>query len=224
MGQPNPSPKLRILLVDDHLVVREGLKALIDREEDMEVVGEVADGRDVHQAARQSRPDVVLIDVSMPHLNGIEATRQLKQALPEIRILALSMHEDRTYVRRMLEAGAAGYVPKRAMATELLDAVRAVASGALYVDRRLAGEVGGLLKRASSEASARASRELTPREIEVLRSIARGFTNKEIAAQLGIGVKTIETHKARSMEKLGLQGRAAIVRLAVEQGWLAQEP
>jgi DNA-binding NarL/FixJ family response regulator len=224
VGHPNPVPKLRILLADDHLVVREGLKALIDREADMEVVGEVADGRDVHQAARKARPDVVLMDVSMPHLNGIEATRQLKRAQPEIRVLALSMYEDRTYVRRMLEAGAAGYVPKRAMAAELLDAVRAVASGALYVDRRLAGEVGGLLTRTSSEASARASRELTPRETEVLRLIARGFTNKEIAAQLGIGVKTIETHKARSMEKLGLQSRAAIVRLAVEQGWLAQEP
>jgi DNA-binding NarL/FixJ family response regulator len=208
-------PKLRVLLVDDHEVVREGLKALINREADMEVVGEVADGLYVRQAAQQTRPDVVVMDVSMPHLNGTEATRQIKDALPETRVVALSMHEDRVYVRRMLEAGASGYVVKRAMAAELLQALRVVAAGAVYVDPQAAGHLENMLSGTRGGSS-----DLTPRETEVLRLIAQGFTNKEIAARLGIAVKTIETHRARGMEKLGLQSRAAVVRLALDRGWL----
>jgi DNA-binding NarL/FixJ family response regulator len=209
--------KLRVLLVDDHLVVREGLKALINREADMEVVGEVAAGLYVMGTAEETRPDVVIMDVSMPHMSGMEATRELRQALPDTRVLALSMHEDRVYIRQMLEAGASGYVVKRAMAAELLRAIRAVASGAVYVDPHVAGHVEGLLGGQSHGAT-----ELTPRETEVLRLIAQGFTNKEIAARLGIAVKTVETHRARAMEKLGLQSRAGVVRLALERGWLQE--
>jgi DNA-binding NarL/FixJ family response regulator len=223
MPRPNATSKLRVLLADDHLVVREGLKALINREGDMEVVGEVGDGRDICQAAEKLRPHVVVMDVSMPHVNGMEATRQLKQVLPEIRVLALSVHEDRVYIRRILDAGAAGYVPKRAVAAELLRAVRVVAGGALYVDPQVASQAKGLLTGSSGRVRGGALSGLSPREAEVLRLIARGFANKEIAAQLGITVKTIETHKARAMEKLGLQGRAAIVRLAIEEGWLGRD-
>jgi two-component system, NarL family, response regulator NreC len=207
--------KLRVMLADDHLVVREGLKALINREPDMEVVGEVSDGIEVIASAERTRPNVVVMDVSMPHLNGMEATRQLRETLPETRVLALSMHEDRMYIRRMLEAGAAGYVVKRAMAAELLRAIRAVAAGALYVDPHVAGHLESLLTGQPHGPS-----ELTPRETEVLRLIAQGFSNKEIAARLGIAVKTVETHRARAMEKLGLQSRAGVVRLALERGWL----
>jgi len=162
MPRANATSKLRVLLADDHLVVREGLKALINREGDMEVVGEVGDGRDVCQAAEKLRPHVVVMDVSMPHVNGMEATRQLKQALPDIRVVALSVHEDRVYIRRILEAGAAGYVPKRAVAAELLRAVRVVAGGALYVDPQVASQARGLLTGSSARVSAGAASELSP--------------------------------------------------------------
>ncbi len=220
---PSPAAKLRVLLVDDHVVVREGLKALINQEADMEVVGEAADGRDLPPLAETVRPDVVIMDVSMPHLNGIEATRQLKETMPETKVLALSMHEDRTHIRRMIEAGATGYVFKRAMADELLHALRLIGAGALYVDPEAASHLDTLLARPAPRFGKKGAPELSPRETEVLRLIAQGFSNKEIAAQLGITVKTVETHRARSMEKLGLQSRAAIVRLAMERGWL-QDP
>ena len=214
--------RLRVLLADDHVVVREGLKTLINREADMEVVGEVADGREVRPLAEKVRPDVVIMDVSMPHVNGIEATRELKETFPEIKILALSMHEDRIYIRRMIEAGATGYVLKRAIADELLQALRLIATGALYVDPGAAHRLDTLLTAPAPRGSRKGGAELTPRETEVLRLIARGFSNKEIAARLGITVKTVETHRARSMEKLDLQSRAGIVRLAIEKGWLQE--
>jgi two-component system response regulator NreC len=222
-GAPPSATKLRVLLVDDHLVVREGLKALINQEADMEVVGEVADARELRQAAETVHPEVVIMDVSMPHLNGIEATRQLKETMPEIKILALSMHEDRMYIRRMIEAGATGYVFKRAMADELLHALRLIGAGALYVDPEAASHLDTLLARPAQRFGKKGAPELSPRETEVLRLIAQGFSNKEIANQLGITVKTVETHRSRSMDKLGLQSRAAIVRLALERGWL-QDP
>jgi DNA-binding NarL/FixJ family response regulator len=212
---------LRVLLVDDHVVVREGLKTLINREADMQVVGEATDGREVQDLAAQLRPDVVVMDVSMPHLNGIDATRKLKEAFPAIKILALSGYEDRIYIRRMMEAGATGYVLKRSASGELLRALRLVASGALYLDSEAARRLEGFM--GTPAAKVTKTPNLTPRESEVLRLIAWGFSNKEIAARLGITVKTVETHRARSMEKLDLQSRAAIVRLAIDQGWL-QDP
>jgi len=212
---------LRVLLVDDHVVVREGLKTLINNETDMQVVGEATDGREVRELAAQLRPDVVVMDVSMPHLNGIDATKKLREAFPEIKILALSGYEDRVYIRRMMEAGATGYVLKRSASGELLRALRLVTSGALYLDSEAARRLEGFM--GTPGARATKTPDLTPRETEVLRLIAWGFSNKEIAARLGITVKTVETHRARSMEKLDLQSRAAIVRLAIDQGWL-QDP
>jgi DNA-binding NarL/FixJ family response regulator len=212
---------LRVLLVEDHIVVREGLKTLIDSETDLQVVGEATDGREVRELAARLRPDVVVMDVSLPHMNGIEATRKLKEAFPAIKVLALSAYEDRIYIRRMMEAGATGFVLKRSASAELLRALRLVASGALYLDSEAARRMEGLM--GTPAAKATKAPDLTPRETEVLRLIAWGFSNKEIAARLGITVKTVETHRARSMEKLDLQGRAAIVRLAIEKGWL-QDP
>lgn len=210
--------KLRVLLADDHAVVREGLKALINGHLDMEVVGEAADGRAVCSKTTELSPDVVVMDVSMPFVNGVEATREVRRLRPEIKVLALTVHEERSYLRELMEAGAAGYVLKRSAAEDLVHALRVVARGDVYLDPSVTAVVLGKLTRTRFQDSHRP--ELSERETEVLQLIARGHSNKEIAERLKISVKTVETYKARSMEKLGLTGRADIVRFAVYQGWL----
>jgi DNA-binding NarL/FixJ family response regulator len=211
--------KLHILLADDHAVVREGLKRLIDAESDMQVIGEAADGAEAIDKAMRLCPDVAVVDVSMGSVNGAEATRRIRTVCPGTRVLALTVHEDTSYLRELLDAGAAGYILKRAAADELIRAVRAVASGGVYVDPRIAGKLVNSFAPAKSVAASAMS-ELSERETAVLRFIAQGYTNKEIAAQLGLSVKTVETYKARSMEKLGLRSRVDIVRTATERGWL----
>jgi DNA-binding NarL/FixJ family response regulator len=211
--------KLRLLLVDDHAVVREGLKRLIGGQPDLEVVGEASDGNEAIARMKELQPDVVMMDVSMPGLSGVDATAQLKALCPAVRVLALTVHEDDAYAREFLKAGAVGYLLKRASTEELLRAIRAVAAGKIYLDPRIADRLVNTLiepERARSSAIA----ELSEREAEVLRLIALGYANKEIAAQLDLSIKTIETYKARSMEKLGLRSRVDIVRIAVERGWL----
>ncbi|MGH7944462.1 MAG: response regulator [Opitutaceae bacterium] len=211
--------KLHILLADDHAVLREGLKRLIDAEGDMRVIGEASDGEEAIERAQQLRPDVAVIDVSMSPVNGAEATRRIRALCPGTRVLALTVHEDTSYLRELLDAGAAAYVLKRAAADELIRAIRAVAAGGVYVDPRIAGKLVNTFappKASSSMAVA----DLSERETAVLRFIAQGYTNKEIASQLGLSVKTVETYKARSMEKLGLRSRVDIVRAASERGWL----
>ena len=211
-------PKLRVLLADDHAVVREGLKALINSHLDMEVVGEAADGRSACAKATELCPDVVVMDVSMPLVNGVEATREVRRLRPEVKVLALTVHEERSYLRELMQAGAAGYVLKRSAAEDLVHALRVVARGDVYLDPSVTAVVLGKLSRPRLQGSARP--ELSERETEVLQLIARGHSNKEIADRLTISVKTVETYKARSMEKLGLTGRADIVRFAVHEGWL----
>ena len=211
--------KLHILLADDHAIVREGLKRLIDAEGDMRVIGEAADGAEAIEKATRLCPDVAVVDVSMGTVNGAEATRRIRAVCPNTRVLALTVHEDTSYLRELLDAGAAGYVLKRAAADELIRAIRAVASGGLYVDPRIAAKL--VHTAAPKAASPSAVAELSEREGAVLRFIAQGYTNKEIAAQLGLSVKTVETYKARSMEKLGLRSRVDIVRTATERGWLS---
>lgn len=211
-------PNLKLMLVDDHSVVREGIKRLIDGQPDLEIVGEVDDGVQAVEQANVLQPDLVLMDVSMPHLNGIEATRLLKTTTPRLHILVLTVHEDHGYVREFLRAGASGYLLKRASTEELLRAIRAVAAGQIYVDPRIATTlVNSLVRPHATPPSSGA--ELSDREVEVLRLVALGYANKEIAAQLDLSVKTIETYKARSMEKLGLKSRVDIVRLGTERGW-----
>lgn len=211
-------PNLKLMLVDDHSVVREGIKRLIDGQPDLEIVGEVDDGVQAVEQANVLQPDLVLMDVSMPHLNGIEATRLLKTTAPRLHILVLTVHEDHGYVREFLRAGASGYLLKRASTEELLRAIRAVAAGQIYVDPRIATTlVNSLVRPHATPPSSGA--ELSDREVEVLRLVALGYANKEIAAQLDLSVKTIETYKARSMEKLGLKSRVDIVRLGTERGW-----
>lgn len=211
--------KLRVLLADDHAVVREGLKRLVESQADMHVVGEAADGREAVDKALELGPDIVVMDVSMGPVGGAQATRELRKRCPQTKVLALTVHEDRSYVQELLEAGAVGYVLKRAASDELIGAIRAVAAKGVYVDARVAGKL------LSSFGQVRATPvnvrgELSERETEVMRLIAQGFTNKEISAQLSVSVKTVETYKARSMEKLGLRSRVDIVRLATERGWL----
>ncbi|CAN5531362.1 response regulator transcription factor [soil metagenome] len=214
--------KLRIFLADDHAVVREGLKSLVNAQPDMEVVGEAGDGRATWQRAKQLQPDVVVMDISMPELNGVQATERLKGECPEVRVLALTVHEDTSYLRQLLQAGASGYVLKRGAAEELIHAIRTVAAGGVYLDPSLAGRVVSRYIGSQAPNGASQRGDLSERETDVLRLIALGYSNKEIAAQLGIGVRTVETYKTRLMVKLDLSSRADIVRYALHQGWLQE--
>lgn len=213
--------KLRIFLADDHAVVREGLKRLIDAAPDMEVIGEAETGREAVDKATLAQPDILVVDLSMPELNGAQVTVELKRSSPKIAVLALTVHEDKSYLRELLEAGAVGYVLKRAAADELLRAIRAVAAGGLYVDPHIAAKLVSSF--VAPKANFSAVTELSERETSVLRLIAQGHSNKEIGVQLSISVKTVETYKARSMEKLGLRSRVDIIRTASERGWLRSE-
>ena len=212
--------RIRVFLADDHAIVRQGLRTLIDSQPDMEVVGEASDGVQTVDGVLRLGPDVAVIDVSMPGLAGTEAAARIRLDRPEVRILALSAHEDAGYVRRMLEAGAAGYVVKRAAVEDLVRAVRVVMGGEKYLDPAVAGTIlAELSGGARGVPSSRA--ELSDREAEVLRLIARGHAMKRVAAELDVGVRTVETYKARAMEKLGLRSRADLVRFASGRGWLA---
>jgi DNA-binding NarL/FixJ family response regulator len=212
--------KLQIFLADDHVVVREGLKALINAQPDMLVIGEAGDGQAAWQQARECQPDVVIMDITMPELNGVQATEQLKRACPDVKVLALSVHEDTSYLRQLLAAGAAGYILKHAAADDLIQAIRMVAAGGVYLDPTLAGHVVARYVRVPAVASALLGTDLSERETEVVQRIAQGYSNKEIGAQLNLSVKTVETYRARAMDKLGLESRAALVRYALERGWL----
>jgi DNA-binding NarL/FixJ family response regulator len=215
-----PTRVIRVVLADDHVLVRQGLQSLLDAEPDLEVVGQADGGDDAMACACTLLPDVVVMDVSMPNGDGIRATAKIRSTCPAVRVLGLSRHLDPGYVRRFLSAGASGYIVKRASAMELLRAVRAVAAGETYLDAAvmpvsaddhrsaLRGEIGGT--------------PLTVRETEVLRLIARGRSNRDIAAALTISVKTVEYHRARCAAKLGLRGRADIVRYAITQGWMEE--
>lgn len=211
--------KLRVYLADDHAVVREGLKSLIDSQPDMQVSGEAGDGRTACRQVQELQPDVVVMDVSMPEMNGARATEEIKQTCPQVKVVALTVHEDKGYLRQLLEAGASGYVLKRAAAEELIQAIRTVAAGGVYLDPAVVGTVVRSFVRKPGKDAA-AENDLSEREAEVVRLLAQGYSNKEIAGRLGLSVKTVETYKARSLEKLGLHSRADLVRYAVQRGWL----
>jgi len=217
---PNPKQPLRILLADDHVTVRHGLKLMIDGEPDMKVVAEVSDGALAVQRAQELQPDVIVMDISMPGVNGLAATRQLKQIQPKAAIVTLTRHSDDAYLQELLRAGVSGYVLKQSAPAELLQAIRAAASGGQYLDSSLTSRVtAGFLGR-EAKGIARAGAALSEREADVLRFIASGYSNKEIAVRLSLSVKTVEAHKANAMRKLGLTGRIDIVKYAVLQGWL----
>jgi DNA-binding NarL/FixJ family response regulator len=215
--------KLRVFLVDDHAILRDGIRSLIATQSDMEVVGEAADGQSAVDAVEESRSHVVVMDISMPKLNGTDATRMIKQRCPLVRVLVLTAHEDGVYIQLLLEAGASGYLLKRAAAADLLRAIRAVGAGQLYLDTTSAADMHLVTKapviQLRSEAADAAS-DLSQREIEVLRMIALGYSRKHMAETLGVSARTLETYKQRGMSKLELENRADIVRLALQRGWL----
>jgi DNA-binding NarL/FixJ family response regulator len=210
---------IRITLTDDHPLVLAGMKALLQNVQDIEIVGEATDGRAALEIIRQTMPDIAILDISLPGISGLEVARAISTQLPQVRLLALTVHEDHAYVQPMLQAGARGYLLKRSAADELERAVRAIAGGGLYLDPAIAEKALPSPSGPHPSADPAAS-ELTPRESEVLRLIAQGFSNKEIASQLNISIKTVETYKARAVEKLGLFTRADIVRYGVALGWL----
>ena len=214
------APPLRILIADDHAIVRQGLKLLIDSQPDMSVVAEAADGNAALALADAVKPDIVIMDVSMPGMNGLMATRALKQRLPDVTVVALTRHEDETYLEELLRAGASAYVLKQSPPTEFLKAIRAVAAGGVYLDPAMTPRVADGLLAAHVRVDRETSAKITDRETEVLRLVAVGHSNVEIAARLGISVKTVEVHKANAMRKLGLTGRVDVIRYGVLQGWL----
>ena len=209
---------IRVLLVEDHETVRQGLKLLIDAQDDMEVVGEAANGVAALQRARELEPDVVVMDISMPEMNGVAATRELRAAKQDRAIVALTRYADDAYVQEMLGAGASAYVLKQSASTELLRAVRAAVKGDRYIDSSVAN-TGGLYGGRQARGATYQPR-LSDRETAVLRMMARGHSNKEIASELDISVKTVEVHKANAMRKVGLHGRIDVVRFALLKGWL----
>jgi DNA-binding NarL/FixJ family response regulator len=211
---------LSILLADDHRMMRDGLRMLINAQPDMEVIGEADNGRKAVSLALQLRPNVVVMDVSMPELNGLKATEELKSRCPDIKILTLTRHTDDGYLQLLLEAGASGYVLKQSASDELVRAIRAVGAGKTYLDPSITEQiVSNAIGRRAARGSPTAVR-LSQREQEVLHFIAWGYLNKEIASRLRISIKTVETHKTNAMQKMGMKSRIDIVRFALLQGWL----
>ena len=215
-----PMTKLRILLAEDHETVREGLRLIINSQDDMEVCGEAENGHAAVKIARELQPDVIVMDITMPELNGLKATKQIKRVCPHLKILTLTRHTDDGFLQELLRAGASGYVLKQSSSDELLRAVRAIAAGGNYLDPTIAGRVmGGYVNRRFS-GDMPTEITLSDREANILRQIAWGYSNKEIAAAINLSVKTVESHKANAMRKLNITNRIDIVRFAILQGWL----
>jgi DNA-binding NarL/FixJ family response regulator len=207
------NPIVTILLADDHTIVRQGLKLILSAHADLQVVGEAANGREAVELAAKLRPDIVLLDVQMPELNGMEATRKMVAANPRIRILVLSMHKEAVYVREILRAGARGYILKDAIDTELLSAIRSVANGDGYISPAVSSALNDKAKDLNDPVGL-----LSAREREVLLLIAEGKTNKEIATRLNLSVYTVDSHRGKIMEKLNLHSAGELVRFAMKNG------
>ena len=212
---------VRIVLAEDHKVMREGLRRVLEHETNLEVVGEADDGAEAVRLVRELRPDVLVMDVSMPGLDGLRATDALSTTVAGTRILILTRHTEGSYVQRLLTAGASGYVLKQSAADELVRAIRRVAAGQKYLDPAITDQAIGNVTAGGPRAAAAGGR-LTRREEDVLRFVALGFLAKEIAGRLGISIKTVETHKAKAMIKLDLKNRIDIVRYAMLLGWLQE--
>lgn len=222
---PARTHKIRVMIADDHSILRAGLRMLVNAQPDMEVVSEAADGEKAVQTAHESKPDVALLDLTMPRVGGMKALQQIARDCGEVRVLVLTMHDDPAYLRSAMAFGASGYLLKRAVDAELIAAIRAVYRGGVYVDPRLASVlVEDMRGKGSKETTpARPSNVLSRRELQVLRLVARGYTSAEIAKQVFVGVKTIETYRSRFAEKLGLRTRSDVVRFAVQMGLLTPE-
>ena len=206
---------MRILIADDHGIVRGGMKLLIDRQPDMEVIAEAEDGVDAFEQAVQVKPDLCILDVSMPRMTGLQAARQIKAHVPTCQVLMLSMHDDQKYVFDALKAGASGYVLKREVDTALLDAIRAVSRGEAFLTNAVERS---LIREWMSDDAEGPDEPLTNREQEVLKLIAEAHTNKEIAETLHLAEKTVESHRANILRKLGMRDRVELVRYAIKRG------
>ncbi len=214
--------KIRLLLADDHAVLRAGLKALLNAQPDMQVVAEASDGEEAVRKSYETAPDIVLMDITMPRLSGLEATQQIKNQNQAIKILVLTMHEDERYLYNMLNAGASSYVPKKAADTEVIDAIRATYRGEHFIHSSMTtGLVTEMRGKEKPNPVEHLDQDiLSQREREVLRLLAMGHTNQQTADKLYLSVKTVETYKTRLKEKLGLKGRAELVRYAIQAGLL----
>ena len=209
--------KIRIVIADDHALLREGMRAILSRENDLEVVGEAADGREAIARCRALKPDVILMDIAMPGLGGLEASLEIRKECPDTRVLVLTQYEDREYVSRFLKAGAAGYVLKKTAGAELASAIRSVHRGGLVLDPQVAREA---LREPEPAAGGEGDtyESLTDREKQVLKLVAEGKSNKEVAELLGISVKTAMSHREHVMEKLGVHNRTGLIRFALKKG------
>jgi len=214
---------IKVLVADDHQIVREGLRSLLEKKSGLEVIGEAENGRRAVELVRQLKPDVVIMDVSMPDLNGIEATRQINQDFPGAKVLALSMHSDRRFVADILKAGASGYLLKDCAFDELFSAIQAVTHGQIYLSPSITGQVIKDYLRRLAEPHASVVSLLSPREREILQMIAEGKGTKETAARLNVSIKTVETHRRNIMEKLNIHSVAELTKFAVREGLTALE-
>ena len=222
---PTLTPKIRVTIVDDHAILRAGLRMLVNAQADMEVVSEAPDGEKAVQEARETRPDVILLDLTMPRAGGMKALQEIARNYRDTRVLVLTMHDAPAYLRSALAAGASGYLLKRAVDAELLAAIRAVHRGGISVDTRLASVLvqDVLAKRGARAGSIRQANILSARELQVLRLVARGYTSAQIAKQIAVSVKTVETYRSRFAEKLGLRKRSDVIRFAMQMGLLTLE-
>lgn len=216
------SEKIRLLLVDDHVLMRSGLRLILNAQPDMEVVGEAAEGREALEKARELSPDIVLMDITMPGMSGLDALERLKKEMPAVKVILLTAHDDETYMERAMTSGGSGYVLKRATEAELINAIHAVQQGGVYLHPTMTRALVNQLQRksATQEKQNHLESKLSEREREVLKLIAQGYTNKEIADMIFLSVKTVETHKAHIMDKLELHSRAELVRYALDNGLL----
>jgi DNA-binding NarL/FixJ family response regulator len=217
--------KIRVMIVDDHAILRTGLRMLVNAQADMEVVSEAPDGEKAIQKVQESKPDVTLLDLTMPRVSGMKALQEIARNCRETRVLILTMHDDPAYLRSALAAGASGYLLKRAVDSELIAAIRAVHRGGVFVDPRLASIlVQDVLAKKSKKADpTKMTNILSDRELQVLGLVARGYTSAQIAKQISVGVKTVETYRSRFAEKLGLRTRSDVIRFAVHMGLLTPE-
>lgn len=211
---------MRVLLAEDHEIVREGIAALVNMQSDMEIVGEASDGHTAIAKAQSLQPDIIVMDVSMPGMNGLRATEKLIKYFPEIKILALTRHTDIGYIQQLLRAGASGYVLKQSQSSDLIRAIRIVAAGKKYLDPAITDKIVDVYAQPQKSSDVTSFATLTEREEEVLKLIAWGYTNKEIASRFDISVKTVEAHKSNIMKKMGFASRIDIVRYALLKGWL----
>jgi two-component system response regulator NreC len=217
--------KIRVMIADDHAILRAGLRMLVNAQTDMDVVSEASDGEKAVETARETKPDVALLDLTMPRMGGMKALEEIVRDCRKTRVLVLTMHDDPAYLRSALASGASGYLLKRAVDAELIAAIRAVHRGGIFVDPRLANILvqDVMTKGKPKTGSIRPVNILSRRELQVLTLVARGYTSQEIAKQIAVGVKTIETYRSRLTEKLGLRTRSDVIRFAVQTGLLTPE-